>query len=62
MKKEKVTRTFVVHLRLSRPEAETLKRLTRHLGMTQSAVVRWLVTREAGRLEGTKRGENGNGN
>ena len=54
MKKEKVTRPFVVHLRLSQPEAESLKRLTRHLGMTQSALVRWLIAREAGRIEGAK--------
>jgi|GEM_PF-2797978 predicted DNA-binding protein len=59
-KKEKVTKSVLLHLRLSPPEAESLKRLTRHLGMTQSAVVRWLVTREAGRIEGAKGGQNGN--
>lgn len=52
MKKQKITRVSVVHLRLSQPEAESLKRLTRQLGMTQSALVRWLITREAGRMEG----------
>jgi len=56
MKKKKVARTIVVHLRLSWPEAEALKRLTRQFGMTQSALVRWLINREAGRMEGAKGG------
>jgi len=56
MKKSKVAKTVVIPIRMSPPEAEGLARLTRSLGLNKSALLRWLLNREVGRMEGAKRG------
>jgi len=59
-KKQKIARTVLVTLRMRPPEAEGLYKIAQHYGLNKSEVVRWLVTREAGRIEGAKGGQNGN--
>ena len=56
MGKPKIARVVIVPVRMSPPEAESLAKLTRSLGMNKSALVRWLINREAGRMEGAKGG------
>jgi hypothetical protein len=56
MKRQKIAKTIIIPVRLSPPEAEGLGRLTRSFGMNKSALVRWLINREAGRMEGAKGG------
>jgi len=57
MKKSKVAKTVVIPIRMSPPEAEGLAMLTRSLGLNKSALLRWLLNREVGRMETTENGK-----
>jgi hypothetical protein len=57
MERRKIARTVVIPVRMSPPEAEGLARLTRTLGINRSALIRWLLNREVGRMETTEKGE-----